>query len=276
METKDEIPELEKASTPDDKDGGAICQELGKAWRSTTKVLFGVEMDKLSGYENYLKRYTDPMENRKSAITGKDVTISSNRIPTNAKVIAHDEADYYAKMTASVPFNINEIKDIDSIVAATREKVFYTGNVLLGNSIGSKACHRCVNLSYSYGCQDVRDGKYVAFTTSIRNPEYSFGCCFGGDIKFCIKILDPYNVTRSVELFHANVVGDSYYCGTIEDSDNCMFSFNQKNKHYLIGNIQLPRDKYATLKAKLVAEMADELKSKKKLPSIIDIIRGED
>jgi len=188
METKDGIPELEKA------------------WKSTTKVLFGEEIFNLMNYIDYLKRYTDQVENRKSAITGKDVTISSNRIPKDARVIAHDEAGYYSKMIESVPFNINEIKDIDSILAATREKVFYTGNVLLGNSIGSQRCHRCVNLSYSYGCQDVRDGKYVAFTTSIRNPEYSFGCCFGGDIKFCIKILDPYNVTRSVELFHANVV----------------------------------------------------------------------
>jgi len=55
-----------------------------------------------------------------------------------------------------------------------------------------------------------------------------------------------------------------------------MFSFNQKNKHYTIGNIPLQKDRYSKLKEKLVAEMASELKSKKKLPSIIDIIRGDD
>ncbi len=252
-----------------------LIPELESAWRATTKVLLGREIPNLLDYEDYLKRYTDPIEKRTSAISKKEVIISSNRIPSNAPVIGHDEAEYYAKLTSNSPLNINEIKDIDSIFSATKEKAFYTGNVLLGNSIKSQSCHRCVNLSYSLGCQDVHDGKFVAFTTSIRNPEYSFGCCFGGDVKFCIKILDPYMTTRCMELFHCNVATDCYYCASLEDSSNCIFSFNQKNKHYLIGNIPLPKDKYAQLKSKLVAEIADELESKKKLPSIIDIIRGE-
>jgi hypothetical protein len=251
-----------------------LIPELEAAWKSTTKVLLGTEIDDLMAYEDYLKRYTDPIEKRKSAISGREVMISSNRVPKTAPVIGHDEAVEYLKRT-STSFNINDIKDIDSLLSATKEKAYYSGNVLLGNSIDSKLCHRCVNLSYSYACQDVRDGKYVAFTTSIRCPEYSFGCCFGGDVKFCIKILDPYMTTRCLELFHCNVATDCYYSASLEDSSNCMFSFNQKNKHYLIGNVQLPKDRYAQLKSKLTAEIADELRSKKKLPSIIDVIRGD-
>ncbi|MFH1222643.1 MAG: hypothetical protein V1492_06190, partial [Candidatus Micrarchaeota archaeon] len=114
-----------------------------------------------------------------------------------------------------------------------------------------------------------------AFTTSIRSPEYSFGSCFGGDIQFCIKVLDPYKQTRCMETFHCNVAADSYYSGSLEDSSNCMFSFNQRNKHYLIGNVQLTKEKYAGLKAKLIGEIAQTFKAKKTIPSVIEIISGK-
>jgi hypothetical protein len=53
-----------------------------------------------------------------------------------------------------------------------------------------------------------------------------------------------------------------------------MFSFNQRHKSYLIGNVQLTKEKYGELKAKLVGEIRDEFKRKKKLPSVIEIISG--
>ena len=229
-------------------------QELEKAWKNTCNVLLGREVGNLLEFQDYLKSYTDPIEERKSALSGNAVTLSSNRIPKNARVIGLEEVPAYLDKTAGIPLDINAIKDIDSILEAVREKTYYTGNVVLGNSNSAVNCHRCSNTNFALECQDVYDGKYVAFTTSIRSPEYTFGCCFGGDVQFCIKILDPYKTTRCMELFHCNVTTDCYYSASLEDSSNCMFSFNQKNKHYLIGNIPLARDRYVELKAKLVGK----------------------
>ncbi|VVC04183.1 Uncharacterised protein [Candidatus Bilamarchaeum dharawalense] len=252
-----------------------ILAQLDKSWRSTCKVLLGEEIGDLNSFADYLKIYTDPIVKRKSILSGTDVTISSNRVPKTARVIGHNEMEAYAKKTASLPFNINDIKDIDSLVRATKEKVVYAGNIVLGNSSNILNSHRCVNTVYAIGCQDVYDGKYVAYTTSIRSPEYSFGCCFGGEIQFCIKVLDPHKQIRCLETYHCNVASDSYYSASLEDCTNCIFSFNQRNKHYLIGNVPLAKDKYASLKAKLVKEFADELKKKKKLPSVIQILSGK-
>ncbi len=248
---------------------------LNKAWKSTCKILLGDEIGELSEFATYLSKYTDPIENRKSVLSDKDVAISSNRIPKSARVIGYGEMNEYGKVISSKPLNINDIKDLDSVIGAVNERVCYSGNTVLGNSSNALQSHRCVNTHHAYRCQDVYDAKCVAFTTSIRSPEYSFGCCFGGEIQFCIKVLDPHKQVRCMETFHCNVASDSYYSASLEDCTDCLFSFNQKNKHFLIGNVQLTKDKYASLKAKLVGEMADELKRKKSIPSVIEIISGK-
>lgn len=249
-------------------------EQLNRAWRNTCKVLVGEEVGDLLNFRDYLKSYTDPIETRKSKLSGNDITISSNRIPKLAPVIGYSELKEYEQKMSSLPLNIDNIKDLDSLLGAVKERAYYTGNIVLGNSSNVYLSHRCINTHYALECQDVYDGKYVAFTTSIRNPEYAFGCCWGGDIQFCIKILDPYKITRSMELFHCNVATDCYYSASLEDCTNCIFSFNQRSKNYLIGNIQLTKDRYADIKKKLISEVAEYMKKNKAAPSIVDIIRG--
>ena len=299
------------ATYANDEDIAQCNPKLNNACQNTCKVLFGKEIGELMEFREYLKRYTDPIEKRKSVLSGKEVTISSKRIPKNAVVIGYEEVEVYENKTAGMqldvrkfheftdscdriaghldvrkfqdlrtasgrrPLDINNIKDIDSIIETLGEKACYAGNIVLGNSGHIQSSHRCINTFYAMECQDVYDGKYVAFTTSIRSPEYSFGCCFGGEIQFCIKVLDPHKQMRCFETFHCNVVTDSYYSASLEDCSNCLFSFNQRNKHYLIGNVPLARDKYAALKSKLTKEIADDLERKKSLPSVIEIISGK-
>ncbi|MDO8553823.1 MAG: hypothetical protein Q7S22_03380 [Candidatus Micrarchaeota archaeon] len=250
-------------------------QQINKSWKNTCRVLLGDDVGNLMEFRDYLKRYTEPIITRKSHLSNKDITISSERVPKDANVIAYDEMEEYAKRMSKLPFDINKIKDIDSILEIVSERAYYAGNVVLGNSSNVILSHRCINTHYALECQDVYEGKYVAFTTSIRNPENSFGCCLGGDIQFCIKILDPYKTTRCMELFHCNVATDCYYSASLEDCTNSMFSFNQRSKNYIIGNVSLNKEKYAELKKKLVAEIAEYMKKNKSAPSIIDIIRGD-
>ncbi len=51
-----------------------------------------------------------------------------------------------------------------------------------------------------------------------------------------------------------------------------MFSFNQDSKRNMIGNNQLGREKYLSLKAELVGQMRDAAIAGKKLPSLADIM----
>src|SRR3989338_8438597 len=89
---------------------------INKSWRETCKILLGEEVGDLLEFKNYLKRYTDPIEKRKSSISGKDVTISSDRIRKDAPVIAHDEMFVYQKNILDNPFDIDDIKDIEDFL----------------------------------------------------------------------------------------------------------------------------------------------------------------
>jgi len=54
-----------------------------------------------------------------------------------------------------------------------------------------------------------------------------------------------------------------------------MFSFNLRNKQNIVGNVQLTKDQYADLKTKLLTEICEELKAKKRLDySIVNLFGG--
>jgi len=50
-----------------------------------------------------------------------------------------------------------------------------------------------------------------------------------------------------------------------------MFSFNLRGKNHRIGNLELPKDRYAGLKEKLVSEMREKLSKNKKLPHVMGL-----
>jgi hypothetical protein len=51
-----------------------------------------------------------------------------------------------------------------------------------------------------------------------------------------------------------------------------MFSFNLRSKKYAIGNQVLDKDKYLKIKESLLEQMRGELRTKKRLPSLLDIV----
>jgi len=85
-----------------------------------------------------------------------------------------------------------------------------------------------------------------------------------------------FNVKRSLETSTSADSTDIYFSNSIFGSTNIMFSFNQHGKKYIIGNLQLTKDKYYTLKQKLLEEIADELEKNKTFPSLFDILKHSD
>ncbi len=171
----------------------------------------------------------------------------------------------------------DDIKDIDSAIEAVREKAYYIGNVVLGNSQQAKITNRCINSSFIYKTQDVYDCKFVAYSSILRFAEYIFGGnAIGEGSKYNIKTFETYKNVRCMETIRNYVASDCYFTGSLESCSNCMFSFNQRNKHNMIGNCQVSQDEYLKLKEKLIEDIRETLKQKKYIPSLIDIINGDD
>jgi hypothetical protein len=73
---------------------------------------------------------------------------------------------------------------------------------------------------------------------------------------------------RNFEVSKVDYSSDIYFSHGLSGCLDCMFSFNLKNKRHCIGNLPLPKEKYLSIKAKLLEDMGGELERKKRLPSL--------
>ena len=247
---------------------GELQAALERAWASTCKVLFGEEAGSMRQYEKWLAELVDPAVVRKSCISGKDVIYSTAHYSESAASINLDEVDFNRKYP---PLSINQVKDIDSIISAIKDRAYYSGNVVLGNS---KYVEKSANISdsfYIYNTTLSSNDKYMAYCTQCRLDSYGFGGNAISESEFCLKCHELTRVKRCFEAWMTQDSANCYYSHGLKDCTDCMFSFNLRSKRFAIGNLELPPDKYKGIKAKLLSEMLSDLKRDKRLPSLIEI-----
>lgn len=250
--------------------------DINDAWKSTCKVLLGDEIGELDSYKKYLRDGTGlTLSERKSEISGKTVT-TANTVPKKAGFISSDEIAEYGKVMAGAKLDINQIKDIDSIVEALEGRMYYSGNIVLGKFDDVRNSDKCTDSAVVYRSQMVYEGsRYVAYSNMVRSYEYGFGLTLSGESKFVIKASGTWKDARCFEVLRVYNSSDCYMAANLDGCTSCMFSFNQRNKSSMIGNLQLSRDRYAAIKEKLLEDMRTSLKSKK-MVGITDIVAGAD
>lgn len=247
-----------------------LCrQTLGKRWRGATKILFGQELGDLEDYKDWLCNFNEKLARHPSSISKKPVSYVDANFSPNSKWISFDEVDFGKKFQ---PLSINEVKDIDSIISAVQERIYYTGNIILGNS---QQVYESTNINDSYymlNCAKLGDSKYVAHSTLGRLNEDCFGCNGIGESKFCIKCYETYRDVRSFELWRSENCSDCYYSYNLASCSDCIYCFNLQSRRFAIGNLALAADKYASLKKSLLSQMANELSKNKRIYSIVDLV----
>lgn len=248
-----------------------LYRALERAWKSTTKVLFGEELGEMEEYEKWLLVHVSPPRKEKSSISGKDVFMGVKAYCNNAKFMCLDEIDFNRKFE---PLGINEIKDMDSIIEALQERFHYTGNVVLGNSDYVENSANVVDSSYIYNSTELIGSKYLAHVSISPYGEYSFGGNGVGTSRYCIHVYETFECSRCFELWNSRGCSDCYYVFNCDGCQESLFSFNLYGKKYAVGNLELNKDKYLQVKNNLLGEIREELKSKKFVKSIIYIMKG--
>ena len=248
-----------------------VYKELNKAWKATCRVLLGEEVGELKEYEEWLKEYVPVIGKRKSHISGKDVTVAFDEYCKDARFVSLDEV----KEKSIEPLTINEIKDIDSIVEAISEKWECTGNVILGNSGFVESSSSVTNSFYVSDSTYVDNSKYVAHCEHLTGGSYYFGCSNCGQNDFVLKFVRGVKNKRIFNSSHCHLSSDIYCSTGLTASHEMMFSFHQYNKNHMIGNLQLSKDKYFSLKQKLIEEIRENLKKDKSFPSIFKFVENE-
>lgn len=243
--------------------------DIDAAFGSTCRILFGKEIGGLPHYAAYLSEMVDPPLAAKSSSSGKPVYLSRPYYCKGAKFL--NVSELAGKQPA---LSINDIKDVDSALDALSEKFAYCGSKNLGASSGveqSDMCNDCLDVLSS---QNVMASKHVAYSNGVRESECVFGCQLGGEVGFSL---------HSQIFFYSKRCFDAYMCFHSTDvycSFNCrncagaMFSFNQSSKRNMIGNLELPKEKYLELKEKLAKEIGEALEAKKRFPTIFELAGG--
>ena len=247
---------------------------IDKAWESSCRVLLGESVGPIGEYEGYLWKNVEKYHPVKSAISGKEVAVTGD-YASGAKFISGDEIEEYAKILGGEKLGINDLKDIDSILEAIGERIHYSGNDILGNSGMVAHSNRVVDSTFVYKAHDVFFSKYVAYTYLSKYSEYVFGCeSVGKGTHFAIKAFETYEDSRLFECVRVYMSSDIVYSANLENCQSCLFCFNLRSKRRCIGNVELPEDKFAKLKGKLLEDVRETIKSRKTAPSIMEIVGG--
>ncbi|MCC7570292.1 hypothetical protein KO465_03020 [Candidatus Micrarchaeota archaeon] len=242
---------------------------VNKAWKKTCKIIFGEEIGELKEYEKWLIKDIAKPSIRKSHSKKNHIAVVTQDYCSKGNFLDFSEVDFNKKFS---PLNVNEIKDIDSILESIKERICYTGNIWLGNSKGVETSTAITDSHNIFNSIWVDDSKNVAYSAYVKQAEYLFGSDTIGETKYCIKTYETYRNMRSIEIWKCANTSDSIYCFGLDNCNNTMFSFNTKNKNYMIGGIQLSPDKFKQIKKDIIGQLVEELKQKKELPSLMDLL----
>ncbi|MEK6978852.1 MAG: hypothetical protein AABW86_01395 [Candidatus Micrarchaeota archaeon] len=243
---------------------------INDSWKSTCKIIFGQEIGDLKDYEQFLKRYTEPISKTKSILSGKEVYYGAPYC-SKAKFISMDEID---QMKVE-PIGIDDTKDIDSLMNAAAERFYYAGNKFGGKIQDVVGSGDCSDSFFVVGSREIYLSEYIAYGQMLTTTKYMFGCCWGSEDNFCINSTELELVNRVFESTLCVQTADAYYSYNCIGCQEVMFCFNQRSARYAIGNRQMEKTNYLALKAKLLKEIVELLKRDKTVPSLIDVATGK-
>ncbi|MDD5337216.1 MAG: hypothetical protein PHS02_01920 [Candidatus ainarchaeum sp.] len=241
---------------------------LEKRWQGVCRTLFGGEACGLEECGSWLEEFIEPISYHHSSVSGKEVISAPIDYCKGAHWQSLEEVDFGRKFA---PLNINEIKDIDSLLGAISDRMYYSGNVVFGKSSNIERSSNLNDSHYIYGVGRHGNSKYIAYSTMGRENEDCFGCNGIEESSFCVKCSRAFRNKRCFEAWMCQNCSDTYYSSGLMGCSECLFSFNMQSRRHCIGNLELEVSKYKMIKEKLKNEMLEKLSKEKKLPSLLGI-----
>ncbi|MFH1222133.1 MAG: hypothetical protein V1492_03550 [Candidatus Micrarchaeota archaeon] len=244
--------------------------DWNKNFNSVCRIVLKEEVGNLDDFRGFLSRYVDPVKESKSAVSWKPVYYSEPYCK-GSKIASFDEAE--AMLTE--PLKPTDMKDIDLLINAVQERFCYAGNKLGGLTNDIVESENVVESVHVYRSQDIINCENIAYSQMlVKNSKFDFGCSWGEDASFCINVSEISSCSRCFESGLVVKTSDAYFSYNCVNCNDVIFCFNQRARRHSIGNTELPKEKYAELKNKLLKEVADELRRKKTFPSLMELCFG--
>lgn len=239
---------------------------LDKGWRTTCCILLGQEIGGLEVCRSYLAEMVKRPLVAHSA-SGKEVRLAQPYYCEKAPFIALEE------LSGNAPaLDINQIKDIDSLLSSLKERLQYCGNNNIGISSAVEDSDSCIDSVCVKDSLQIMKSKNVAYSYGIRQGENVYGSMWCGDVSFCIRCHGLFHSGRCFESYLSINSHGLFFSFNCRNCNEALFSFNQASKQYLVGNLALPKEKYTALKGKLLAEVAEKLAKEGRFPSLFGLV----
>jgi len=243
--------------------------DVNTGFKSACKILLGQETGELADFEVFLSRYSGRARTLKSMVSGNAVAVSED-YGKNSALVSYCETS----RLPSKPFNINEIKDIDSLLEAACERFAYSGDKILGKSSEVVQSDSVIDSMFVKSSREIYASEFVAYSQMVDGSKHMYGCSWGTLSSFCINATEFFKSTRIFESGLIICSGDISFSYNCNNCSNLMFCFNQRSKRYAIGNCQLEPGKFNSLKSKLLCEVALHMQKNKTFPSVCQIASG--
>ena len=245
-------------------------KEIDEAFKQTTKILLGAELEEFENYSEWLFEHVPRPIKTKSSLSGKEVYVAPPRCFAKTgfdpkKAIDLDEMEQIKPIAKTLQdFDGLSYKAIACKYSAPI--AVYCGNYRYSpfqNIEKSSGAGKGMNI---LNCEDVYlDVKYIANSYYVNYSERIFGCVSLTFSKYCINCYNSTNLTRCFEMDGCTNCSDSYFCHNSEALSNCLFCFNAKSLRYAIGNIIFAKEEYMRLKSIILGEISSKLENSKKL-----------
>lgn len=247
--------------------------KIAETFALTTKLLFGKPLPALSKHAEWLTSRLPPAETVNS-VMGKGSTYLPDygffkRIPRE-RVVSFENLQAAAEKRMAV---IGEAETLASIGKEIGSAAYFVPSFAEGRNLNVE------NTSVYIDCLNVKNS-FDPFTT--KNSAYNFGtmdseALFGVyrtiNSSFSIHCYQCSFMQRCFEMDCAKSCSDSMFCHNVESLSNCLFCFNVKSKRYAVGNVEIGKEKYLSLKQQLMERILPELEKTGRLPfDIYDIL----
>ncbi len=242
---------------------------LDKRWISTCKTVLGQELGGLERYMAAISAHTNPIISKKSSISGKTVSYLLDYYHPDAKWISFDEIDYDKH---HAPIDLGQIKSLESLATLSSDRIYYCGNVVIGNSNHVQGSSNIMDCFYLLNCTQIGNSKYLVHCTLGRDCDDCFGGNAVAESSACIRCHETTRDKRSFELWMSQSCSECYYSFGLRNCSDCIFCFNLRNKRYCVGNVQVSKQEYEQVKKRVLEQAVRSLKENGSAPSMFDLI----
>lgn len=238
---------------------------IEKAFSSTFKIIFKKDFRDIGEYEGWLSRRIVPLKGITSPF-GVDIFIvqyhpsfrAFSLIPEKRSV-TYEEGMELGKLhiTEDKLTGLEKVKEWFSEFCCFSVEYFSGEN---SNIISTPTVDHSANIYKTYTSiysENCGVDSWALFS------KYLFGCHWTRDSQFCVKCYNGHFLNRCFEVDSSIRCLDTLFSHNCEGLSEAMFCFNVKGKRYAVGNLELPKEKYAKLRDSVVEQIADEILKKK-------------